>query len=165
MTSFVACGCGAVYSTYNVYCQKCNSVHWTDNFKNWTSGVDELDELIQESQLSATADYELIEWIDPLDLEKSKCIGAGLYQGIWKSGPLLNSYENKPGDFLTIHYVPFWNKEQSKWNRSCDHEVAIKTFNNFDLFLKEVIWNGTIFMKKYNHLNILFHLGFKQLEI
>ena len=46
------------------WCQLCNSKHFQQNFKNWTSGNPDIDKLIQESQLNAKNEYEKLEWID-----------------------------------------------------------------------------------------------------
>ena len=50
---------------YNdLYCKPCNSGHFRDNFKNWTSSDDVIDNLIQESQLNARHNREFLEWIE-----------------------------------------------------------------------------------------------------
>jgi len=53
----------------NNICEKCdeicNSIYFQRNFKNWTSGNNEIDKFIQDSQLLAH-DYEIskaLEWI------------------------------------------------------------------------------------------------------
>ena len=35
------------------WCQPCNAKRFEENFKNWTSGNKDIDELIQQSQLNA----------------------------------------------------------------------------------------------------------------
>jgi hypothetical protein len=37
---------------------------YSDNFAHWTSGDSNIDELIQNSQLSAECKAQLIEWIE-----------------------------------------------------------------------------------------------------
>jgi hypothetical protein len=131
--------CSAHYNIYNVYCKQCNSLKWFDRFNKWTSGNPDLDGLIQNSQSNAKADYQLIEWIDSSDLQDLNEIDHGVYRAVWKSGPLTNCYEDTPGEFLTIHYTPFWNATKKNWNRSPNYEVSIKAFTDFKLFLKEVM--------------------------
>jgi hypothetical protein len=42
----------------------CNSIYFQRNFKNWTSGDDDIDKFIQDTQLSAQDDIKkAIEWI------------------------------------------------------------------------------------------------------
>jgi len=42
---------GYGYYDDNYWCQSCNSKHFQQNFKNWTSGNNEVDEFIQKAQL------------------------------------------------------------------------------------------------------------------
>ena len=139
MSCQVTCGCGVNYNIANVYCKRCNSEKWKHRFPNWTTGNYALNELIKNSQHSAKTDYELIEWIDFSDLQDLNQIDPGVYEAVWKSGPLTNCYEDNPGDFLTIHYTPFWNMIGNNWNRSPEYKVSIKEFTDFPVFLKEVI--------------------------
>src|SRR5438552_541636 len=46
------------------YCQPCNSDHFLDNFPNWTSGDDNIDNLIRESQLDGKDTRKVLEWIE-----------------------------------------------------------------------------------------------------
>src|SRR5581483_4254228 len=45
-------GCKQPNTSHN-WCQSCNSKHFQQNFKNWTSGNSDIDKFIQESQLNA----------------------------------------------------------------------------------------------------------------
>ena len=57
--------CGKKVSSDNCYyCKPCHSVHWRDNFRNWTSGDSNVDKLIQESQLNVHDPRDIIEWIE-----------------------------------------------------------------------------------------------------
>jgi hypothetical protein len=48
-----------------VKCQPCNAKRFKENFKNWTSGNKDIDELIQYSQLNAVhRDGESSKWSD-----------------------------------------------------------------------------------------------------
>src|SRR5438132_925024 len=96
------------------YCKSCNQVHWRDNFGNWTSGDINIDELIRESQLDATSEREILEWIDYSNLENVKLVARGqfakVYKATWKEG-------HTNGDF---------DLKKSKWNRRGKTEVAVK---------------------------------------
>ena len=44
----------------------CNAIHFQQNFKNWTSGNNDIDKFIQDAQLLTHTDYALrfvLEWI------------------------------------------------------------------------------------------------------
>ena len=44
--------------------KKCNTTHFQQNFKNWTSGNNDIDKVIQDSQLSTHDNLsEALEWI------------------------------------------------------------------------------------------------------
>src|SRR4051812_37327615 len=45
------------------WCQSCNAKHFQQNFKNWTSGNRDIDELIQRTQLKAKNYTAVLEWI------------------------------------------------------------------------------------------------------
>ncbi|RHZ87152.1 hypothetical protein Glove_40g27 [Diversispora epigaea] len=100
------------------WCKPCNSKHLQNDFNNWTSGNDKIDKLIQDAQLNANYNWEVIEWI-PYDRFKDvKQIGKG--------------------GFGTIHYarwidgfIEAWDIENQQWKRHEDEEVALKKFDNF----------------------------------
>ena len=45
----------------------CNAIHFQHNFINWTSGNDDIDRFVQDTQLSVHDNYEIfkkaLEWI------------------------------------------------------------------------------------------------------
>src|SRR5437773_3662772 len=45
------------------WCQPCNAKRFKENFKNWTSGHKDIDELIQHSQLNTTYNANCLEWV------------------------------------------------------------------------------------------------------
>ena len=48
-------------TNYNIIC---NAIHFQQNFDNWTSGNNDIDKFIQDTQLSAHSDTEkALEWI------------------------------------------------------------------------------------------------------
>ncbi|RIA81551.1 hypothetical protein C1645_836831 [Glomus cerebriforme] len=49
--------------TSSKWCTACNAKHFQQNFKKWTSGNDDIDKFIQDTQLSATIWYKALEWI------------------------------------------------------------------------------------------------------
>src|SRR6266487_5742934 len=82
--------CNKNYNGY--YCKPCNSGYFRDNFQNWTSGNDPIDNLIQESQLNAGNTMEFLEWIEYSNLENIEHVAEGgfgsVYRAIWKDGPI-----------------------------------------------------------------------------
>ena len=60
------------------WCQPCNSKRFQQNFKNWTSGNDEVDKFIQKTQLNAKEDKEILEWIEYDRFENIEYIIKGI---------------------------------------------------------------------------------------
>ena len=50
--------------TSHYWCRICNTKHFQQNFKNWTSGNHDVDEFIQKAQLKAKSYREILEWIE-----------------------------------------------------------------------------------------------------
>src|SRR6266496_2595305 len=74
----------------NYWCQPCNSKHFQQNFKNWTSGNSIIDEFIQKVQLKAKNHRMILEWIEYDKFENVEYLAKGgfgtTYKSIWKDG-------------------------------------------------------------------------------
>src|ERR1044072_610905 len=72
------------------WCQPCNAKRFKENFKNWTSGNKDIDELIQYSQLNATSFGSYLEWIPFGNFQNVSYITRGgfgkIYSAIWPEG-------------------------------------------------------------------------------
>ncbi|RHZ83964.1 hypothetical protein Glove_86g77 [Diversispora epigaea] len=86
------------------WCKLCNSKYFQNDFNNWTSGNDKIDKLIQDTQLNADGNWEVIEWIPYHRFKDVKQIGKG--------------------GFGTIHYARWidgsiekWDIENQQWER------------------------------------------------
>ena len=53
---------GCSYQGY--WCRSCNAKHFKENFKNWTSGNNDIDKFIKNTQLSSHGGInDVLEWI------------------------------------------------------------------------------------------------------
>jgi hypothetical protein len=68
----------------------CNAIHFQQNFESWTSGNDDIDKFIQNTQLSAHYDVtEALEWIPYNRLSNIKYIEKiGVYKANWIDGSI-----------------------------------------------------------------------------
>ena len=106
-------------NTDDYWCQSCNSKHFQQNFKNWTSGNSDVDKLIQESQLNAKSYEKVLEWIEYDKFEDIEYITKGgfgkVYKANWKDGCIIK-----------------WDYETNQWKRDKFDPmfVALKCLNN-----------------------------------
>jgi hypothetical protein len=113
------------------WCQTCNAKRFKKNFKNWTSGNKNIDELIQQSQIDSLIDLKCLEWIPFEKFENVTYLTRGgfskIYSADWPEGNIED-----------------WDIENQKWNRDSNIKVALKSLDNSSNnisndFLNEVI--------------------------
>src|SRR5579864_5428983 len=80
--------------TYFGWCKSCNAKRFQQNFKNWTSGNDDIDKFIQHTQLSANNNYKVLEWIPYDKFYNVEYIAKGgfgkVYRAKWIDGDIGN---------------------------------------------------------------------------
>ncbi|RIB15934.1 kinase-like domain-containing protein [Gigaspora rosea] len=79
--------------TYSIqYCEFCIQDYLKVDFGNWTSGNDEIDIIIRQSQICVSSPEKIFRWIPYEDFEKvtlkTKGGHASIYSAIWKDGLL-----------------------------------------------------------------------------
>jgi hypothetical protein len=102
---------------------KCNSIYFQKKFIDWTSGNNDIDKFIQDSQLSAHDGVSnVLEWIPYNRLYNIKYIAkGGFYRTNWIDG-----------------YIDKWNDYNQSWNRrGYNMFVILKSLNNSDDFILE----------------------------
>ena len=105
-------------STGYEWCRPCNAKHFQQNFKNWTSGNDDIDKFIQHTQLSANGHSNVLEWVPYDRFYDIKFIAKGgfgnVYKAIWIDG-----------------YIWYWDNKNQNWGRYNQNMfVALKSLNN-----------------------------------
>ena len=93
--------CGERYTnSTHKWCKSCHINNLKENFKNWTSKNENIDDIIRKMQLKINEWNDIIfEWI-PYDQFNDikriyKSADFDTYSAIWKDGPLIYDYENK----------------------------------------------------------------------
>ena len=105
-------------NTWSDWCKACNAKHFQQNFENWTSGNDDIDEFIQNTQLSAYDYYRVLEWIPYdrfYDIEYIAKGGFGkVYKANWIDGRIIG-----------------WDYINQNWKRKDQNMfVILKSLNN-----------------------------------
>uniref|UniRef100_U9U3M6 Uncharacterized protein n=1 Tax=Rhizophagus irregularis (strain DAOM 181602 / DAOM 197198 / MUCL 43194) TaxID=747089 RepID=U9U3M6_RHIID len=126
--------CGEEYtSTYINWCRSCQINYLKNNFTNWTSGNEKIDDFIRKKQLKFDLYYTIIEWIpynqfiDIKKIEKNVDNAVTIYSALWNNG--------------SLHY----DINKKELTRRPDINVVLKCLNNsqnviniIDEFLIEV---------------------------
>jgi hypothetical protein len=98
---------------------ECNAKRFKQNFKNWTSGNNQIDKFIQSTQLSAHEEVsEALEWISYNRFHYIKYIAKGefnnMYRANWIDG-----------------YISYWSINNQGWKRNKPNMfVILKILNN-----------------------------------
>ncbi|CAG8780942.1 653_t:CDS:2, partial [Dentiscutata erythropus] len=75
-----------------IWCQECSVKYLVNNFNNWTSGDQVIDNAIKDIQTKSKIPIDFVEWIPYEQLEKGGEIGSGgfgnIYNAFWKQGPI-----------------------------------------------------------------------------
>ncbi|CAG8652613.1 6789_t:CDS:2 [Funneliformis caledonium] len=100
------------------WCKDCEISALKGNFRKWTSGNLDIDNLIQYTKLNATGIIDYLEYIDFVQLElveianRSEATGA-IYSAIWIEGPRR-----------------LWDNDAENWSRNRPTKVALKRIND-----------------------------------
>jgi hypothetical protein len=112
--------CGKEYSIlYYKWCKSCHINYFKNNFANWTSGNDIIDDFIQKMQLKINRyDDIILEWIpynqfvDVKEIEKFDDNITTIYSALWNDG--------------LLHY----SSDKKEYIRKPNMKVALKCLNN-----------------------------------
>src|SRR5438034_7732522 len=98
----------------------CSAIYFQQNFKNWTSGNNDIDKLIQDTQLSEHTSYvkNALEWIPYDRFYNIEYIAKGgfgkVYKANWIDG-----------------FIDGWDNKNQNWKRDDSNKfVALKSLNN-----------------------------------
>jgi hypothetical protein len=119
---------------------KCNSIYFQQHFESWTSGNDDIDKFIQNTQLSAHQ-YDvnkILEWIPYDRFYNIKYIERiGIYEANWIDGNIIE-----------------WDEYDQNWKRANNNlPVTLKSLNNPKNVLLE--FKDQVLFKKIINLNFL----------
>ena len=98
----------------------CNSIHFRRNFNNWTSGNDDINKFIQDTQLSTHKNdvKKALEWISYDKFYDVKYIAKGGFGKVYKANWIDGN-------------ISFWDDECQNWKRMGQNMfVALKSLNS-----------------------------------
>ncbi|GBB88338.1 hypothetical protein RclHR1_01490019 [Rhizophagus clarus] len=99
-----------------LWCRNCISKIFQQNFVKWTSGNDDIDKLIQNTQLSAENHLQVLEWIPYDKFSVIEYVAEGgfgkVYRANWKDG-----------------YILSWDTCKQQFRRHLGVHVALKILN------------------------------------
>ena len=102
-----------------LYCEHCVRNYLKAKFSNWTSGNDDIDNLIQKCQMESFIPNKIIEWIPYSNLQNIKYLTKGgfseIYTAIWIDG----AYEE-------------WDTKEQKLIRLSNCYVVLKRLENVE---------------------------------
>jgi hypothetical protein len=104
------------YENFNYVC---NSIYFQYNFKNWTSGNNDIDKFIQDIQLSAHNDLKkVLEWIPYNRFNNIKFIAKGGFGKIYVANWIDGCIDN-------------WDDYNQNWKRKNQNMlVSLKSLND-----------------------------------
>ena len=102
-----------------LYCEYCVRNYLKANFSNWSSGNDDIDNLIQKCQLEALAPDMIVEWIPYNNLKNIEYLTKGGFSEIYKAIWIGGSYEE-------------WDSEKQQLKRLGRHDVVLKKLENVE---------------------------------
>ncbi|GBB87125.1 hypothetical protein RclHR1_13580005 [Rhizophagus clarus] len=136
--------------------QSCLKSYLKNNFSNWTSGNEEIDDFTREMQLKINnKDDVVFEWIPYDQFRKFKVIGKGgfatVYSAIWKEGPLYCDGKNNDPNYF-----------DGKWERLAHEKVALKCLDDCNNISKEFLNEVKAYSKARRGTKVLSIFGITQ---
>ena len=110
------------------WCNPCNAKRFKDNFKNWTSGNENIDKLIQDNQIN-TKISKVLEWIPYERFQDITYLDKGGFGIVYKA------------TWIDSH-IKLYNPVIKEWDRFGKEQVVLKNLNDSKeislSFLREV---------------------------
>ena len=102
-----------------LYCELCVRNYLKANFPNWTSGNDDIDNLIRGCQLETLEPRKVIEWIPYDNLQNIKYLTKGGCSEIYTADWIDGKYEE-------------WVSKEQQLKRFGEHDVILKRLENVE---------------------------------
>ncbi len=102
-----------------LYCEHCIRNYLKTKFSNWTSGNNDIDNLIQKCQMKSISPYNIMEWIPYHNFRNIKYLTKGGCSEIYSADWIGGSYHK-------------WDSKEQKLKRYGTGEVILKRLKNVE---------------------------------
>jgi hypothetical protein len=102
-----------------LYCEYCVRNYLQENFPNWTSENDDIDNLIQECQMESLMPSKIVEWIPYSNLENIKYLTKGGFSEIYTADWINGRYDE-------------WDFGKKQLERSSTFKIILKRLVNVE---------------------------------
>jgi hypothetical protein len=102
-----------------LYCEHCVQNYLKANFSNWTSGNNDIDNLIQQCQMETLRPNKIVEWIPYNKLQNIEYLTKGGCSEIYAADWIDGRYEE-------------WDSKEKKLKRYGEHDVILKKLENVE---------------------------------
>src|SRR3954469_3333011 len=102
-----------------LYCEHCVRNYLVANFSTWTSGNDDIDNLIQQCQMETYTPDKIIEWIPYNNLQNITYLTKGGCSEIYTASWIDGRYDK-------------WINEENRLKRFGGHDVVLKKLVNVE---------------------------------
>src|SRR6266536_2524431 len=102
-----------------LYCEYCVRNYLKEKFSNWTSGNDDIDNLIQECQMKTLGPETIVEWIPYSNLQNIEYLTEGGNSEIYTAKQIDGRYDK-------------WDSKEQQLTRFRDQEVILKILGNVE---------------------------------
>jgi hypothetical protein len=102
-----------------LYCEYCVRNYLKANFSNWTSGNDDIDNLIQKCQMESLHPQMIVEWIPYNNLKNIIYLTKGGFSEIYTADWPIGRYDK-------------WDSKKQQLIRFGNHKVILKKLENVE---------------------------------
>jgi hypothetical protein len=129
----------------NIKCKKCNKIcnamHFQQNFENWTSGDNDIDKFIQDTQLMVHEDSEISQALEWISYDRF-CAIRHIEENLFEKEYIVKWIDG---------CIDKWDNKNQNWKRHQNIFVTLKALNdsnNITLESMNEVW--LIYLKKKN---------------
>jgi len=124
------------------WCKECNAKRFQQRFEYWTSRNDNIDRFIQETQLSAWNNFQVLEWIPFSRFRNVKFLDEGgfsiVYEAIWLDGPIRHWDNDKKLCRYNNDMKVVFKSLKNTSNKDTNDNDSSNSNEKFEKFLNEV---------------------------